>query len=109
MLIRWLVRRWRAPDRIEQALLEVLRNVKENRKMAEQTNAALAELSSAIDEVAGELDDVTAKLDAALADDATIDQATADQIRAAATRLRGLRPDDAPAEPEAPADGGEQA
>jgi hypothetical protein len=72
--------------------------------MADLTNAALAELGSAIDEVSAELDDIAGKLDAALNDDAAVDAETADAIRGAAGRLRGLRPDaPAPAE-DAPAD-----
>lgn len=74
---------------------------KELIKMAGQTEAALAELSSSIDEVAGELEDIAAKLDEALANDDAIDAATAEAIRGHATRLRGLRPDpEPPVEPE---------
>lgn len=71
----------------------------EVRIMAGQTAAALAELSGAIDEVAGELDGIAAQLAEALSNDDAIDEATAGQIRAAASRLRGLRP-----APEQPAD-----
>lgn len=59
--------------------------------MAEQTNAALAELDAAIVEVANELDEIANNADGD----------TADAVRQRASRLRNLRPD-APVEPTEP-------
>lgn len=61
------------------------------------TDQALADLDAATNEVAAELDDLKAQLSGA-------DQAVADRITAAATRLRGLAAD--PDNPVPPADGG---
>ena len=65
--------------------------------MAEQTQAALVELVGAVDEVGGELETLANRVAELEGSDGTL----AEDIRAQAVRLRGLRAD-APVDPEPP-------